>query len=154
MLTERDAEIDDEQASGQPSVWRNVYRTMRFPGPPCRCEGQYRWQDPDERNHYKLRSNHMKTLVKHVDQGGVIETLDDIPDSLCEQLYAEENQRLERRKESSDNPPTGSICPPINIDILPTHLKYRCLHQLVLTPRFQHPAILSLSLFPGFLMLL
>lgn len=61
----------------------------------------------------------MKTLVKYVDQGGVIEIHDDIPDSLREQLYAEENQRLERRKKSSDNPANGSICPPININVLP-----------------------------------
>ena len=42
-----------------------------------------------------------------------------VPDSLREQLYAEENQRFERRKKSSDNPTTGSIYPPININVLP-----------------------------------
>lgn len=119
MLTERDAEIDAEQASGQPSVWRDVYRTMRCPGPPCRHDGQYCWQDPNGKKHYKLRSNHMRTLVKYVDQGGIIETHDDIPDSLREQLYAEENQRLERRKKTTDNPATGLACPPINIHVLP-----------------------------------
>lgn len=61
----------------------------------------------------------MKTLVKYVDQGGVIETHDDVPNSLREQLYAEENQRLERRKKSPDNFAIGSICPMININVLP-----------------------------------
>lgn len=61
----------------------------------------------------------MKALTKYVQQGGVIETHDDIPDSLREQLYAEENQRLERRKKSLDNPPSGSACPPIHLHVLP-----------------------------------
>ena len=60
-------------------------------------------QDPNGKKHYKLRSNHMMALTKYVQQGGVIETDDNIPDSLREQLYAEENQRLERRKKSLDN---------------------------------------------------
>lgn len=119
MLAERDAQIDAEDASGQPSVWRDVYRIMRCPGPPCRREGQYCWQDPDGKKHYKLRTHHMRTLVKYVEQGGVIETHDDIPDNLREQLYAEENQRLEKRKKSLDNSTTGLMCPPININILP-----------------------------------
>lgn len=119
MVTERDAEIDAEQASGQPSIWREVYRTMRCPGPPCRHEGQYYWQDPNGKKHYKLRSSHMRTLVEYVNQGGVIETHDDIPDSLREQLYAEESQRLGGRKKNSDSPETGSTCPPINIQFHP-----------------------------------
>jgi hypothetical protein len=49
-------------------------------------------------------------LTRYVQQGGVIETHDDIPDSLREQLYAEENQRLERRKKSSDSSICGSTC--------------------------------------------
>jgi hypothetical protein len=47
MLTDRDAQIDAEQVSGQHSVWPDVYRIMRCPGPPCGHEGQYCWQDPD-----------------------------------------------------------------------------------------------------------
>lgn len=46
MLAEPDAEIDAECSSGQPSIWRDVYRIMRCPGPPCRHEGQYCWLDP------------------------------------------------------------------------------------------------------------
>lgn len=42
-----------------------------------------------------------------------------ISDSLREQLHAEETQRLERWKKNSDNPATGSTCPPINIQVLP-----------------------------------
>lgn len=42
--------------------------------------------------------------------------VDDIPDSLREQLYAEENQRLEKRKKGLDNSTIGSTCPPIRIN--------------------------------------
>ena len=36
----------------------------------------------------------MRTLVKYVEQGGVIETHDGIPNNLHEQLYTEENRLL------------------------------------------------------------
>lgn len=60
----------------------------------------------------------MRALIKYVEQGGVLETHDDISDSLRKQLYAEDNQRLEMKK-SPDNSLTGSVCPPINIIVLP-----------------------------------
>lgn len=41
----------------------------------------------------------MKALVKYVEQGGDLNTYDDVRDSLCEQLYVEKNQRLERTAE-------------------------------------------------------
>ncbi|EKV11632.1 Short chain dehydrogenase/reductase family protein [Penicillium digitatum PHI26] len=125
MLGVRDAEIDVEQASGQQSIWRDVYRIMRCPGPLCRHEGHYSGQDPDGKKHYKLRSNHLKSLVKYVQQGGVMETHDDIPESLREQLYAEENQRLERQKKSSNNPASGLTCPPIHLHVLPSFSSHR-----------------------------
>ncbi|KAI2734473.1 hypothetical protein DTO013E5_9156 [Penicillium roqueforti] len=117
MLTERDAEMDAEQASGGHVPWRDVYRIMRCPGPPCRHEGQYCWQDPQGKKHYRLRTTHLKILTRYVQQGGVIETHDDIPDSLREQLYAEENQRLERRKKSSDSSTCGSTCHPVHFHL-------------------------------------
>lgn len=96
MLHARDAEIDAEQVSGQPSAWRDVYRVMRCPGSPCRLESQYCWQDPVGKKYYRLRIYHLRKLVRYVEQeGGVVECHDDVPDNICEQLYAEEQQRLE-----------------------------------------------------------
>ncbi|CAI7580189.1 unnamed protein product [Penicillium pancosmium] len=121
MLADRDAQIDAEQASGQHSVWRDVYRVMRCPGPPCRHDGQYCWQDPDGNRHHRLKTHHLKALVKYVDQGGILDTYDDVPDSLREQLYAEEKQRVEKKKKPSESATIGSVCPPININnFLPT----------------------------------
>jgi hypothetical protein len=61
----------------------------------------------------------MKALIRYVEQGGILETHDDVPESLREQLYAEENQRHEKRKKIPDNATIGSMCPPININVLP-----------------------------------
>jgi hypothetical protein len=121
MLRERDDQIDAEDFSGQPSVWRDVYRKMRCPGPPCHHDGQYCWQDPVGKKHYRLRTHHMRSLVRYVEkEGGVIETHDDIPDNIREQLYSEEQHRLEKQYKASNHPATGSMFPPININVLPT----------------------------------
>ncbi|GCB28273.1 hypothetical protein AAWM_11158 [Aspergillus awamori] len=87
MLHARDAEIDAEQVSGQPSTWRDVYRVMPCPGSPCRLESQYCWQDPVGKKYYRLRTHHLRKLVRYVEQeGGVIEYHDDVPDNIHEQL--------------------------------------------------------------------
>lgn len=118
MLADRDAQLDAEEASGQPSVWRRVYSIMRCPGPPCRHDGQYCWQDPAGKRHYKLRTHQLRSLVRYVEKGGDLETHDDIPDSLREQLYAEDNERTIKQKSHANISP-GSMCPPININVLP-----------------------------------
>lgn len=78
ILAEQDSQIDAERVSGHPSVWRDVYRVMRCPGPPCHL-GPYCWQDPQGRKHYRLRTSHLTSLVKYVEQGGILETHDDVP---------------------------------------------------------------------------
>ncbi|XHF99663.1 hypothetical protein AWENTII_003192 [Aspergillus wentii] len=119
MLTERDVQIDAEYASGQPSVWRDVYRIMRCSGPPCRHEGQYCWQNPVGKKHYKLKTHHLKSLVKFVERGGTIETHDDVPEEVRQQLYDEEEERHEKQKKGPNHSLPGSMCP-ININVLPT----------------------------------
>lgn len=128
MLADRDSQIDAEQVSGQHSVWRDVYRVMRCPGPPCRHEGQYCWQDSEGKRHQKLKTHHLKALVKYVEQGGVLQTHADVPDSVREQLYAEENQRLDKKKKAAENSTMGSMCPPINITILPAGSSQQSVH--------------------------
>lgn len=53
-----------------------------------------------------------------MEKGGTLESHDDIPDSLREQLYAEDNERTVKQKSHANIPP-GSMCPPININVLP-----------------------------------
>lgn len=62
----------------------------------------------------------MKALVKHVEQGGILETHDDVPDAIRDQLYAEERQRIEKRQKAPNPPPSGSMLPSININVGPT----------------------------------
>ncbi|KAJ8147377.1 hypothetical protein LV157_008672, partial [Aspergillus fumigatus] len=120
MLRERDDQIDAENYSGQPSVWRDVYQKMRCPGPPCQHEGQYCWQDPIGKKHYRLRTYHLKSIIKYVEQGGILDTHDDVPDNVRKQLYDEEHQRLSKENKPANNLATGSTLPPININVLPT----------------------------------
>ncbi|OJD25365.1 hypothetical protein ACJ73_03267 [Blastomyces percursus] len=116
MLAERETQIDTEHASGQPAAWREVYRMMRCPGPPCHQGAQYCWQDPVGKKHHRLRTHHLRSLVRYVEQGGVLETHDDVPDTIREQLYAEEQQSLERQQKAKQ-PVMGSTYPPININV-------------------------------------
>jgi hypothetical protein len=68
MLCERAMQLDAEESSGQPSIWREVYNLMRCPGPPCHL-GPYCWRDTIGNKHYKLKTHHLRSLIKHVDQG-------------------------------------------------------------------------------------
>lgn len=118
MLADRDAQLGAEEASGQPSVWKKIYSMMRCPGPPCRHDGQYCWQDPVGKRHYKLRTHHLRSIIRFVEQGGTVENHGDIPDNIREQLYAEDNEWIAKQRGPAIVPP-GSMCPPININVLP-----------------------------------
>lgn len=74
MLCDLDDQIDAEESSAQPSLWRDVYKKMRCPGPPCHHEGQYCWQDPVSKKHYRLRTHHLRSLVKFMENDGIINT--------------------------------------------------------------------------------
>ena len=107
----------EEESSGQPSIWRHVYNLMRCPGPPCHL-GPHCWRDPYGKRHYKLKSHQLKSLIKHVEEGGQLRTHDDVPEDIREQIYAEDQQRLERRRKAPNLP--SSNLPPINItNVLP-----------------------------------
>ena len=54
MLAERDAEIIAEEESEQPSSWRYVYKLMRCSVSSYSDFGQWCWQDPRGRKHYRL----------------------------------------------------------------------------------------------------
>jgi hypothetical protein len=118
MLGERAIQIDaEEETSGQQSIWRDVYSLMRCPGPPCHL-GPHCWRDPIGKRHYKLKTHQLKSLIRHVEQGGQLRTHDDVPEDIRQQIYAEEQQRLERHQKVTNIP--SSNLPPINItNVLP-----------------------------------
>ncbi|RAO74322.1 uncharacterized protein BHQ10_010334 [Talaromyces amestolkiae] len=59
-------------------------------------------------------------LVKYVENHGVINTHDDVPEAIREQLFAEERQQIDRRQKSPNLPASSSALPAININVLPT----------------------------------
>ena len=119
MLAERAMQLDaEEDAAGQPSIWRDVYNLMRCPRPPCSL-GPYCWRDNVGKKHYKLKTHHLRSLIRHVEEGGVLETHDDVPNDIREQLYAEEQQDVERQRKRRAS--TIASLPPINItNVLPS----------------------------------
>jgi hypothetical protein len=118
MLAEGALQVDAEQASsGHPSVWRKVYNTMRCPGPPCK-KGPHCWVDPIGKKHYPLNTRHLKSLIMYVQEGHTLETHDDVPENVREELYVEEQKSLERHQKASGT--STSSLPPINItNVLP-----------------------------------
>ncbi|KAJ6003859.1 hypothetical protein N7540_013141 [Penicillium herquei] len=109
MVTNQDT-LDAELLPGKQSIWCDVYRIIRCPESPCHHKGQHSWQDLEVKRHHRLKKLNRKAL-----QGGLLETHDDVPDSVCEQLYTEENRRLDKTKKDVDHSTMSSMCPPINI---------------------------------------
>ncbi|CAG8290531.1 unnamed protein product [Penicillium nalgiovense] len=93
LLSERDAQIDvEESTSGGKPIWHSVSSLMRCDSSTCQ-HGPHFW-------------------------GGVLESYKDVPEAVRDELYREEQDRLER-----DRPKGGHITgprlsyPPINIHL-------------------------------------
>ena len=118
MLNERDQQLDAEQhISGEQSVWRAVYNLMRCPSPSCHL-GPHCWQDPHGKKHYQLRTHHLKRLIAYVEGGGILECQGDVPDAVREELFLEEQQKLENQQSKSNKMLASGNCPPININFM------------------------------------
>jgi hypothetical protein len=89
MLAERSAQLDAEEAIGQPSILRDVYAPMRCPGLPCNI-GPHCWCDPDGKKRYKVKPHHLRELIRYVEKGNKLCMHADVPDFIRKQLYAEE----------------------------------------------------------------
>ncbi|KAJ5256672.1 hypothetical protein N7478_012776 [Penicillium angulare] len=118
MLRERDEQLCvEEEISGEPPAWKAVYALIRCPGS---CEfGPHCWQDPYGKKHYKLYRDQLENLVKYVQSGGVLQSHEDVPGMIREQIYRAERQRLERPR-SHNRTASETSCPPITItNVLP-----------------------------------
>ncbi|KAK5309506.1 hypothetical protein LTR93_012213 [Exophiala xenobiotica] len=119
MLAERDLRLQAEHAtSGQPAIWQHVYSLMRCPGPPCHL-GPHCWIDPAGKKHYRLLSHHLRDLIRYVEQGHQLQSQDDVPLAVRQQLYAEEQQRRDRKSSKVTETPAGTSS--VTINILPGH---------------------------------
>lgn len=85
---------------------------MRCPGS---CDlGPHCWQDPYGKKHYKLYRDQLESLVKYVQSGGLLQSHENVPGMIREQIYRAERQRLDRPR-SYNRPIAESSCPPITI---------------------------------------
>lgn len=130
MQDERDAQLDAEgNASGKDPIWRSVYNLMRCELSTCQ-HGPHCWVDPMGKKHYPLKAHHIRRLITHVEKGGVLEGHKDVPEAVREELYREEQQRMDRdkRKGGSGLGPGGPY-PPINIlNVVPSQPAAHGLH--------------------------
>jgi hypothetical protein len=120
MLRELDQEVNmEEELTGEPAAWRHVYRVMRCPGS---CElGPHCWQDPYGKKHYKLYRDELLSLVRYVQSGKKLESHEDVPGMIREQIYRAERRRVEGQK-GRNRPTSESAYPPITItNVLPAH---------------------------------
>ena len=92
-------------------VWRDVYRTMRCPGPPCSL-GPHCWIDLDDGNkHYKIWKEEMILLIDYVYSGNLLESHRDVPEHIRGHIMnrprdqrVPEEQENGRRKRKRNSP--------------------------------------------------
>ncbi|KAH2866201.1 hypothetical protein KXV31_004670, partial [Aspergillus fumigatus] len=119
MLAEREAQIDaEEERTGRPSSWNLVYGLMRCKVRSCPLKSEWCWEDPTDKKHYKLRAPHLGRLVDYVDDGGNLESHDDVPDDIRRDLVLE-SQAGKKSRKADDAPATGVPYTPISINVLP-----------------------------------
>lgn len=95
MLDERDVRLDaEENASAERPIWRSIYNMVRCVSSTC-PHGPHRWVDPMGKKHYPLKAHHIKRLITHVEKGGVLEGYKYVPETVHDELYREEQQRMD-----------------------------------------------------------
>jgi hypothetical protein len=118
MLDERDEQIDVEQhTTREQSIWRAVYNLMRCPTPSCHL-GPHCWQDPHGKKHYQLRTHHLKRLIAYVEGGNILECQKHVPDAVREELFLEEQQKVENLQSKGNKLLAAENCLPININFI------------------------------------
>jgi hypothetical protein len=117
QLTERAELLEEQEAAGLTTVWKDVYSLMRCTGSPC--QGTYCWRDPDNRKHYKLDTSVLTKLVDYAEEGNTLRTHGDVPPRIRELIYAKEQQDSERRKRKRQESFSESLAPIHITNIMP-----------------------------------
>jgi hypothetical protein len=60
----------------------------------------------------------LKRLIAYVEGGGILECQDDVPDAVREELFLEEQQKLESLQAKGNKMLTAGNCPPIDINFI------------------------------------
>ncbi|OQD74445.1 hypothetical protein PENANT_c179G09958 [Penicillium antarcticum] len=90
---------------------------MRCPSPSCHL-GPHCWLDPHGKYHYQSRIHHLQRLIAYAEGGGILECQDDVPNTVREELFLEEQQNLESLQSKSNKMVAPGNCPPININFM------------------------------------
>ncbi|GAB1319495.1 hypothetical protein MFIFM68171_09705 [Madurella fahalii] len=117
QLAERAELLDEQEAAGLTTVWKEVYSLMRCTGPSC--QGTYCWRDPDNRKHYKLDTSVLTKLIDYAEEGNILRTHGDVPPWIRELIYTKEQQDSERRKRKRPGSFSESLTPIHITNIMP-----------------------------------
>ena len=113
-------EVNGEEAlTGRPAAWQSMYRLFHCPGPPCDLR-PWCWFDSQKNKRFELKTHHLRTLIRRKGSGVVIESHEDMPEDLREQIYREAEQN-ERRKQPHNTAPSSSVLPIQITNVLPGH---------------------------------
>ncbi|KAJ3548582.1 hypothetical protein NM208_g934 [Fusarium decemcellulare] len=83
------------------------------------------WVDTVGKNHYKLKTNHLRRLIKYVQLGNVLQSHDDVPPDVRDLVYAEEAQDASRKRKRRAS--SGAGTRPVNItNVMPPHSGHSC----------------------------
>ena len=103
QLAERGLHLNAVEAStGRQAIWNHVYTITR-----CTCEkSMHCWRNSENKRHYPLKAHHIRSLIKHMVDGGEFTNHEQMPEVIQEQLLAEEIQEHARaaRRAATANP--------------------------------------------------
>jgi hypothetical protein len=119
MQAELTTALDAEQAAtGRAAAWQHVYALFRCPGPPCELK-PFCWFDSQRNKRFGLKSHHLRSLIRYKDDGKPLDTHDQMPKELRQQIYKEERQSEDHKQTKNLGPSSGMQ--PIQItNILPS----------------------------------
>ncbi|CAG8428780.1 unnamed protein product [Penicillium salamii] len=70
------------------------------------------------KKHYQLRTHHLKRLIAYVEGNNILECQGNIPNAIREELFLEEQQKLENQQSKSNKILASGNYPPININFI------------------------------------
>jgi len=119
MRAELDAELEDEEASGELAIGLGVYHLFRCLLNSCNAPN-YCWPDPDAGVHRKLNTPLLRKLIRYAEEGNPLNTPNDVPQGLRDEIRLQDQQRHDRKRKARAVSPQGY--PPVNItNYMPGH---------------------------------
>src|SRR5262249_23714858 len=92
-------ELAEQEASGQAAVYPRVYKLFQCPLLSCNSP-TYCWVDTIGKVHRKLNTRLLGKLVKHAQDGNILDTDSDVPEDLQAEIRMEDQQRHDRKKKA------------------------------------------------------